>query len=278
MKKIGYIYIIIISFLLPTLTMAQYQDACIDRNTPANAVCGNWINHSDSIIGYNLHPPFGDCEIDFSYQTRTCTITEGGCTRTFEQLRFTALSWDWKKDTTNTADTCYGFMQFLMPGYPDNFSGIDKNNFEIFLGMLFPKIMNKQYDAYLASLTPAQKLAIKCDGVFPNCEMPPCNRYEISYISSLCKDMCFNLSNPDHPVLLIGECYTGPGCCIVTANYCPCFNDNSELVEAHRVLNVTVDPGTCAGIGQYYGTCLFGTGGNDYIYEPCQIICPNIEQ
>jgi len=273
MKQLSFLFIFMffITLSLPQFVIAQ--EDCVAMNTPPGANCGSWDTHTVTIVGNQLHSSFGTCNLYVSYQTRICTITDGNCTRTFEQFKFVGLAWDW--DVTSP---CISFTQFLMPGYPDDFAVIDKIQFEKFLGKVLPYLMDIHYIHYLASLSDTERLAIKCDGSDPDCEMPDCVSYEASYISSSCRDMCYNFENINHPVLTFGDCGASPqGCCILTATFCPCYDINNNNYNVFRELNLTVTQGGCSGTGPLYGTCYYGTGGEDSIYEPCQTLCPNIE-
>ncbi len=269
-----FIFMFFISLSLPQFVNAQ--EDCIAMNTPPEASCGSWDTHFVTIVGNQLHSSFGLCNIYVTYKTRKCTITQNGCTRTFEQFKFGGLAWDWDE---NSLSPCFYFTQYLMPGYPDNFAGIDKNQFQKFLGKVLPYLMKIHYMNYLSSLSEQERLAIKCDGNYPNCEIPACAPYEASYISSSCKDICYNLKNPDRPILTFSDCNATPqGCCILTASFCPCYDSNNQFVSYVKRLNLTGTQGGCAGNGPLYGTCYYGTGGEDSIYEPCQALCPDITE
>lgn len=276
MKQLSFLFIFMFFITLSLPQFVNAQEDCVAMNTPPGANCGSWDTHTVIVIGNQLHSSFGLCNIYVTYQIRTCTITDGNCTRTFEQFKLGGVSWDWDEDPLSP---CFYFTQYLMPGYPDDFAGIDKNQFEKFLGKLMPHLMDVHFMNYFQTLSDIERLAIKCDGSNPNCEMPTCAPYEASYISSSCKDICYNFENPDHPVLTFGNCNATPqGCCILTATYCPCFDSTPAYSGIIKELNLTVNQGGCAGNGPLYGTCYYGTGGEDSIYEPCQTICPNFEE
>ncbi len=261
--------VLLAMMLLPISSFSQQED-CIDANTPPGSICGEWVNHTQTIYLTSFGPQYGNCPITIIYSTRICQVINGQCTTAVEQFRLASVDWNWD------AIDCAAFTQYLMPGYPDDFTGVDPTNFDSFLGAMFEHLMDYHYLQYIAGLTPAQQLALKCNGVDPNCSLPACSSYESAYIAGKCKDLCIDFTNNHHIIVNIGECGAVPSaCCILKAKYCPCFNSLNMLVSfvAHRT--VTSDDGGCGGTGSLYGTCVYGPG-NSVVYLPCQAFCPEI--
>ncbi|MDX9791240.1 MAG: hypothetical protein RBT61_10455 [Candidatus Kapabacteria bacterium] len=159
-----------------------------------------------------------------------------------------------------------------MPGYPDDFSGVNVDNFNIFYGDLMNSIQDYHFMIYMASLTPLQQFALKCDGVSPNCTVPECHPYQAHLSKGKCQDICIKIDLP-RITLTLGTCNSNPPvCCSYNTKYCPCYNSMGLFSGFIKSVSVTTDPGACAGVGPQVSTCNHTTHWTHYI--PCQALCP----
>lgn len=239
------------------------QDDCIEANTPPGANCGNWTQGSKQIQLGGLF--YGDCLFIVTFETRICQVTNGSCTQYFQQVRLNYVSWDWD------ANECWMFTHYLMPLYPNEYSGFNKTAYNDFLGDMLPELMNQISEDFLTSLTPAQRLAMQCTP--PLCTMPVCSRYELSYIATACQDRCIDYSPMGWNIIHHGSCPSDPpACCVISVQYCWCEAENDFKPGPLTIISQAND---CSGNGPLYGTCYLGPGGGVF-YEPCYFGCPTI--
>lgn len=258
------IFVLVFVLTMFAIEANAQQDDCIDANTPPGATCGNWVQDTKSLVLGGLF--YGDCEFLITYETRICQVTNGSCTQYFQQFRLLDVSWDWD------AQDCWMFTHYLMPLYPNEYSGFNKTAYNAFLGDMLPELMDMIAGDFFASLTPTQKLAMQCTP--PLCTMPVCTGYQLSYIATACQDRCIDYSPMGWNIIHHGSCPSDPpACCVVSAQYCWCVA-SSDLVRG--TLTITSQANDCSGNGPLYETCYPGPGGSGVVYEPCYFGCPTI--
>lgn len=254
--------------LLPISSFGQPD--CLDLYTPPGATCGNWVEYEKTIYLTQYGPQYGDCAIEVGYKTRTCQVIAGQCTTTVVQFQWRWIAFD------GSSQSCANLLDYLFVDYPND-AHLIPDHFGQFLGDMFEHIMDYHYSEFIAGLTPAQRLQLRCNGVDPDCSMPPCSSYEASYIDASCKDMCINFTDPMNITITSGTCLTETqGCCVLTAKYCLCYDSFNQLNRIVANRSVTSYPGSCGGNGPLYGTCVYGPG-NTVTYQPCNAICPIID-
>jgi hypothetical protein len=251
--------------MIPLSTFSQ--DGCI-TDPPGAIDCGEWISHIETFNLSVYDPIYGACEITAVYQSRVCTVVEGQCTSRVEQFRLGSIEWNWDE---LPHEPCYHFTQFLMPGYPDDFV-FNTNNFNIVYGDLMNSIHDYHFMQYMATLTPLEQYALKCDGVDPNCQIPACQPYQAYLNKGKCQDICITFDGLKIKAKLETCNSIPPVCCSYNSKYCPCFDEMGLFRGFVKTRTVDTDPGGCGGNGSQYLNCIQSTYESYYV--PCTAFCP----
>jgi hypothetical protein len=260
--------LIVLTFLKPTLLMAQ-SDICVTLHTPSEADCGDWEFNERTITLQDYGVQYGNCPITIGYWTRECTVIQGQCTTVFEQFKY---SWFDFEFTDDDKEPCYEFTQWLFAQYGQNYF-IGQAAFSAFLLHSLTEIMDIHFIDYFNSLTPQEQYAKKCDGTSPNCSFPDCPMYLAQYTDAKCIDFCID-PTLSPPRIVVGQCNTTPpSCCIIEAEYCPCYDQFGTFIGFEKNITHTSDVGGCSGNGAMYEVCEFGPG-NQMHYQPCTLVCP----
>jgi len=251
-----------ISLILPKSLTANQQD-CIEQYTPPGADCGNWV-YTPKLINVS-HMGLGNCSVELKMLLRECLVIEGNCTTVVTQYRLLGLDWAWSDDPGHD---CYSFTQHLMPGYPDNFSGINQYNFSVFIKEAVEHIM------YTDFLSVPNKEDFPCDGTYPNCQMPECIDYSAFYFGAKCNDICFRLIDGIIEATIM-PCEINSGCCMISGKFCACMDDSTppKIMNNDKQFSYITDIINCPAVpGPQETNCPYGTG-HDTHYQPCTTLC-----
>lgn len=252
-----------------TNTSAQYD--CLYGQIPPGAQCGNPTQSSMTIPAPNVPGFTFDCDITVNYTTIECTLFSPGCnppTRTILSLWINTIDWDY--------ESCSNLTQYLMPGYPDNFS-FSNANFRKFFGVLIPALSDAYFVDYYNSLTALEQEDFQCSGTYPNCSMPNenCAPFTLSATTPTCQDVCVIDDGNGNLEYRFSSCNTATtGCCVWKNLYCACVDGNGDIKETNVTRVGDIFQGYCGTPGPPTpGNCSEGTTGTLVHYEQCVNFC-----